>query len=191
MTEPSLLELFIKPLSASGIAYFITGGVATIIYGEPRFTRDIDVVLSVRPSDAVRFLSLWPENSYYSPPLEAFEEESARHRHGHFNVIHIESGLVADCYVAGDDPLHAWAFERVLTLDVDGLSIRIAPVEYVIVRKLSYFTQSGSTRHLEDVVRICRIRGNEIDQRIMDAWIVELDVEAAWQKALTMLVGPR
>lgn len=76
-----------------------------------------------------------------------------------------------------------------LTLEVEGLKIRVAPVEYVIVRKLSYFAQSGSTRHLEDVFRICRIRGNEIDETALDAWIAELDVETAWDRVQTMLKG--
>lgn len=187
MTEPSLIELFVRPLSESGVDYFITGGVATIIYGEPRFTRDIDVVLAVRPTDAERFLSLWPANAYYSPPREAFEQETARPRHGHFNLVHIESGLVADCYVAGDDPLHAWAFERMQTLEVGRTRIRVAPVEYVVVRKLSYFAQSGSTRHLEDVSRICRVQGERIDQPTLNDLIATLGVEDAWRRVKAML----
>lgn len=152
MDEPSLLELFVRPLVTSGIPYFITGGVATIIYGEPRFTR-----------------------------------ESERSLHGHFNLVHLESGLVADCYVAGDDPPHALAFSHRRALTVNGLEIQVAPVEYVIARKLSYFAQSGSTRHLEDVVRICRVQGELIDQGALIHMVHMLDVSDAWQRVTTML----
>jgi hypothetical protein len=184
VAEPGLLDLFVRPLHAAGIAYFVTGGVATIVYGEPRFTRDIDLVLAVRPGDAERFLSLWPEGEFYAPPIEVFEAESGRVEHGHFNVVHVESGLAADCYVAGDDPLHAWAFERVQTFDVDGLPVRVAPVEYVIVRKLSYFARSGSTRHLEDIARMRRVQGDAIDVAAVEAWVRTLGLEAAWAAAL-------
>jgi len=173
-------------LAAAGIKYFITGGVATIVYGEPRFTRDIDLVLAVLPHSADSFLSLWPEAEFYSPPREAFEAEAARPRYGHFNIVHIDTGLVADCYVAGDDPLHAWAFERVQAIDVDGASICVAPVEYVIARKLSYFAGSGSTRHLEDVARIRRVQQDRIDQPALDEWIETLDLHGAWKQALAI-----
>ncbi len=85
MTEPDLIRLFIEPLEEVEIPYMITGGVASVIYGDPRFTRDIDVVL---------------------------EEEAARLQGGHFNLIHGETALRADVYLMGDDPLHAWAFAR-------------------------------------------------------------------------------
>lgn len=184
MAEPSLLELFVRPLAASGIKYFVTGGVATIVYGEPRFTRDIDLVLAVRPGSAASFLDLWPEPDYYSPPREAFEAEAARARFGHFNIVHVDTGLVADCYVAGDDPLHAWAFDRVQAIDVDGTRVCMAPVEYVIARKLSYFAQSGSTRHLEDIARIRRVQEDRIDQPALDEWIGTLGLEGVWRQAL-------
>ena len=179
-----------RPLHASGVSYLVTGGVATIVYGEPRFTRDIDLVLAVRPSDAERFLALWPEGEFYAPPAEVFATETARRAHGHFNLVHIETALTADCYVAGDDPLHAWAFEHVRTLDVDGLPVRMAPVEYVILRKLSYFEQSGSTRHLEDVTRMRRVQGAAIDLDAIAEWTRALGLEAAWRAARAEDGGP-
>jgi hypothetical protein len=143
-------------------------------------------VLAVRPGTAHHFLALWPEADFYSPPRDAFEAETGRRQHGHFNIVHIETGLVADCYVAGDDPLHAWAFERVQTIEVDGLPLRVAPVEYVITRKLAYFAQSGSTRHLEDIARIRRIQQDRIDQSSLDEWIRTLGLDDAWRRALTI-----
>ncbi len=165
-----------------GLGYFVTGGVATILYGEPRFTRDIDLVLAIRPADRDRFLSLWPDSEYYAPPAEVFEAESARPRHGHFNVVHVESSLVADCYIAGDDPLHAWAFTRLVYFDIEGLHVPVAPVEYVIVRKLSYFAQSGSTRHLEDIERMLGVQSDAVDHGALQHWIVAMGLDACWRR---------
>lgn len=182
MAEPSLLELFVRPLTNARIAYFITGGVATVVYGEPRFTRDIDLVVTIERDDAPRFLALWPEALFYAPPLEALEEEIARSRLGHCNIVHAETGLVADCYLAGDDALHAWAFRHVRVLAVDDLTIHVAPVEYVIARKLSYYQQSGSTRHLEDVERMRAVQGDLIDQAALDELLDALGVRHVWQR---------
>lgn len=186
MADPGLIELFVRPLHDGSIDYLVTGGIATIVYGEPRFTRDIDVVLAVSPRDAERFLGLWSPDEFYVPPREVFEAESARPLHGHFNLMHIESGLTADCYVAGADPLHEWAFGQVQVFDVEGLPVRVAPVEYVIVRKLSYFAQSGSTRHLEDIARMGRIQGDSIDVEQVERWVGSLRIESAWEAALRL-----
>jgi hypothetical protein len=48
VTEPSLISLFVRPLNQLGIPYMVTGGVASVIYGEPRFTRDIDLVIDLQ-----------------------------------------------------------------------------------------------------------------------------------------------
>ena len=38
MTDPSLISLFVRPLNQLGIPYMVTGGVASVVYGELRFT---------------------------------------------------------------------------------------------------------------------------------------------------------
>ena len=186
MGEPSLLQLFVRPLEAAGIDYFVTGGVAAIVYGEPRFTRDIDLVLAIHPGHADRFLALWPEAEFYAPPRETFLVESARADYGHFNLVHIDTGLSAVCYVAGTSPLHAWAFSKAHRIDIESLAVRIAPVEYVIVQKLSYFQQSGSTRHLEDIARIRRIQGDAIAPAALQPWLSAMGLDEAWTRACAL-----
>ncbi len=124
--------------------YMVTGGVASVIYGDPRFTRDIDIVLSLTGPDIDRFSSLFSEHDFYVPPLETLRLEAGRERYGHFNVIHRDTALRADIYLLGSDPLHAWGFERRTSLSIGEHSISIAPIEYVILRKLEYFRESGS-----------------------------------------------
>jgi hypothetical protein len=45
MPAPSPLAAFLDPLERLGLTYCITGSVAASVYGEPRLTADIDVVL--------------------------------------------------------------------------------------------------------------------------------------------------
>jgi hypothetical protein len=41
---PSLVGLFVAPLNRSGIEYMVTGGLASVVYGHPRLTLDVDLV---------------------------------------------------------------------------------------------------------------------------------------------------
>jgi hypothetical protein len=176
VTDPDLIGLFIAPLERLEFPYMITGGVASIIYGDPRFTRDVDIVLDLRAADVDAFAHGFQHGRYYVPPLDVLQQETARPLGGHFNVIHADTGLKADIYVSGDDPLHAWAFGRRLRTPIEDIAIWIAPVEYVILRKLQYFQLSRSDRHIRDVAMILRISGDIIDFPELDVWIEKLEL---------------
>jgi hypothetical protein len=189
MATPEIHRLFLQPLHSSGIAYMITGSVAAIAYGEPRMTNDVDLILKFAPGSASELAAAFPTADYYVPPLEVMEEERQRPQHGHFNIIHHETGLRADIYLAGDDPLHEWAFARRETAPVGGEEIWFAPVEYVVIRKLEYFEQSGSDRHLRDIAGILRISGDRIDHESLARLIAERELKELWERASSM--GPQ
>ena len=65
MNDPDLVGLFVVPLNQLGFRYMVTGAVAAVIYGEPRFTRDIDVVVDIQAADAARFVAAFPEPAFY------------------------------------------------------------------------------------------------------------------------------
>jgi len=48
MPEPNLFKIFTVRLNKMGIRYMVTGAVAAIIYGEPRLTHDIDLVIELK-----------------------------------------------------------------------------------------------------------------------------------------------
>lgn len=183
MSAPDLLGLFVEPLERVGIPYMITGGVASVIYGDPRFTRDVDLVLALDGPTVPRLRSAFEGGDFCVPPQEAMEEEAARERGGHFKIIHRDTALRADIYLAGDDPLHAWALERRRRLDLESSQIWVAPLEYVILRKLEYHRSSASDRHLRDVAMMLRISGDLIDAPEMEAWVSRLDLDGLYAEA--------
>ena len=54
MLRDDLLSLFVDPLERLGLDYLVTGSVASMLYGEPRLTNDVDLVLDLTPADASR-----------------------------------------------------------------------------------------------------------------------------------------
>lgn len=159
----------------------ITGAVASVIYGEPRLTRDVDLVVDLRAGDAERLTSAFSPDAFYVPPLDVVEEEARRSPGGHFNLIHLETALKADCYVAGEDPLHGWAMGRRVQHDVGGEAVWVAPIEYVILRKLQWHRETGASRHLEDVRSMLRISGLGVDSAALGEWVSRLSLEKEWR----------
>lgn len=183
---PSLISIFVAPLNRARIEYIVTGGLASVVYGHPRLTVDVDLVLGLDPPNAEQFAALWPSSESYCPPLEVLREEGARAEHGHFNVTHNESGLRADIYLAGADELQHWALQhcRIVTLEAE--EVRLAPLEYVIAYKLRYVRDGGSDRHLWDVARMLQVNEAQLDRAVLDRWIEHLHVQAEWERAAAL-----
>jgi len=56
MAGPELYQIFVGLFNKLGIRYMVTGAAASIVYGEPRLTNDIDVVLDLTPAEVKPFL---------------------------------------------------------------------------------------------------------------------------------------
>ncbi len=181
---PELFARLLRPLHATGLPYMVTGGLAAIVYGEPRLTNNVDVVVRLRPSDAARLIAAFPAGSSYVPPIETIREEAARPAHGHFNILDLETTLRADIYCAGEDPVAAWGLEHRRAVTFGDEQVWIAPIPYVIVLKLRYFRESGSDRHLRDIGAMRRLSGDIIDQQALLGLIARLGLETEWRQAL-------
>lgn len=116
------------------------------------------------------------------PPAEVIAVELARNLRAHFNLIHFDSGYKADFYPAGGDPLHRWAMSRRRRLPHGASQIQVAPPEYVILRKLEYFREGGSSKHRTDIQTMLAVSGREIDHAALDEWVGRLGLESVWRE---------
>jgi len=184
MQQHEIFLLFTAPLERAGFEYMATGSVAAMVYGTPRFTNDLDVVLLIPPERINEFVLLFPLREFYCPPIEALAVETRRPQNGHFNIIHHQTGYKADMYVCAQDELHRWAMQhkKRITLGVGG-SIDIAPPEYVIIQKLIYFREGGSEKHLQDIRGMLAVSGDLFDYTFIKAWIDNFDLNRQWDRA--------
>lgn len=183
MPTPDLLRLFVAPLELLGARYMVTGSVASILYGEPRLTHDVDLVVALAAAQVKTLVAAFALPDYYCPPEEALAVELAREQRGHFNLIHLATGLKADLYLAARDPLHLWALPRRRRMKVDGLTIWVAPPEYVIVRKLLFFREGGSEKHLRDIRAMLACSRDRLDEGQLQTWIERLGLGPEWKRA--------
>lgn len=180
MPEAEFCLLFLRPLNRLKIRYVVSGSVASILYGEPRLTNDVDMLVFFRADDIARLQEAFPSPEFYVPPVEVILAEMARPQHGQFNLIHADSGFKADLYPAGQDEFNAWAFRRARQMDYFGVPVTVAPPEYVIVRKLEYFREGGSDKHLRDIRGMLNVSGEIIDRAVLREWVQRKGVEEQW-----------
>jgi hypothetical protein len=177
-----LYTRLLLPLNRTGLKFMITGSVAVIAYGEPRMTNDVDIVIDLTPDNAYKLHRAYSSSDFYAPPADVMATE-AESGEGQFNVVHLDSVMRADFYVAGDDPLHRWALDNRSMEQVAGVDLPFAPIEYLIVRKLEYFRDTKSDRHLNDVAGLLRVSGKRVDSAKLDALIAERELGSQWDAA--------
>ena len=146
MGQSELLAFLCAHLERLKIRYFITGSQATIAYGEPRFTNDIDVVVELNEANWELFCSGFPEDIFY------LSHEAAREAVAHcrmFNIIHPISGLKIDVMIPGQSSFDQLRLQRALRLPLatGGMAAFSSP-EDIIVKKMEWHSMGGGERHL-------------------------------------------
>lgn len=76
MGPSDLLAVAAGTLDRLGVAYFVTGSMASTAYGEPRFTNDVDIAIRATPDEAADVARAFPEPDYDAS--EAAAREAAR-----------------------------------------------------------------------------------------------------------------
>ena len=188
MPELNLFQIFTSRLNKMGIRYMVTGAAAAIIYGEPRLTHDIDLVMELKGEDARKLEKAFPPGEFYCPHEENINVEAKRPSRGHFNIIHNETGFRADCYMMGQDELHFWGMAKRRELAIEGEPVWVAPPEYVILRKLEYYREGGSEKHLRDIVSMLTISPDRINLEELLGKIRIYELEKEWRNAKKLMI---
>ena len=180
MPARSPLAPFLEPLERLGLPYCVTGSVAASVYGEPRLTADIDVVLLLKTEDVAALKAAFPESDYTVPPEETVLGEISRGARGSFNLIHHATQFKADLYLASRDPLHVWALANRRRIDLDWGKAWLAPPEYVILRKLEFLKEGGQDKHVRDIRFI--LAATTLDFEFLEHEVARLSLEAEWRR---------
>jgi len=156
-----------------------TGSIAAMTYGEYRTTNDVDVVLNLAPSDVPKIEAAFPLEEFYCPPLDVISVEAARPEHGHFNLLHHDTGFKADIYLASSDGLTRWALAHRQKIPLGNSIVWLAPPEYVIIGKLEFFREGGSEKHLRDIRGMLAV--TEVDRAFLQTEIDARQLQDAWR----------
>ena len=180
MTQAELLRYLVDVLEALGAEYMIGGSQAAMYYGEPRLTRDVDVIVALRLEHLPALLRRFPADEF------SIDERAARdaiRTSGQFNIIHPGSGLKIDVYVNPDTPYDRARLARRQRLPLlPGVDAYFARPEDVILYKLLYHRQVESASHLRDVLGILRVSGPELDERYITEWADRLGLRILWEQ---------
>lgn len=187
MGPTDLLTVVASVCERLGIPYRAVGSMAASLYGEPRSTNDVDVVVQLDAANVDAFCASFPEPEYYCS-LDA--ARNAVRKRFQFNILHLTSGLKVDVIQGSDSPFDRARFSRGKRLPVDDLhEVWFAAPEDVILKKLDFFREGGSEKHLRDVVGILKVQAGQIDDAYLAQWIARLKLEVEWRLVTDRMRG--
>ncbi len=182
MEQSDLLKYAAEVLEREGIPYALVGSFATGIWGESRFTQDIDIVIDLPAGKIAQLCAAFPQSDFY---VSAAAAKEAVARRSQFNVIHPASGNKIDFMVAGGTAWSAAQLERRRRVRVfPEQEVDVAAPEDVILGKLIYYREGGSDKHLRDITGILTFSEGDIDRGYIARFAAQFGVTDVWQRVL-------
>lgn len=180
MSLAAVLGATIARLERAGVPYMITGSVASSYHGEPRATRDLDVVIDPEPGALERLVAEFSADGWY---VDADVARRALAERTQFNAIDAATGWKVDFLVRKDRLFSLEEFGRRIPAQILGTQAWIASPEDTIIAKLEWAATGGSDRQLADVAAVLDIGGESLDRAYIERWVAGLGLLPAWRRA--------
>lgn len=168
-------EFFIRVVEAleqAEVAYAVTGSWASLTYGVPRTTHDLDLVVSLSVAQAVMVAEALPPPIYADP----IWMQAAAALGEFFNIIDPGLGVKVDCWPLKADEYSQAQFQRRRREAIGGIPVWMLAPEDVILSKLLWYQMSASERQLDDCVGIWKVQKDTLDLDYLRRWAQKLAV---------------
>ena len=159
-----------QTLDRLGIIYALGGSFASSLHGVARATQDIDVVIDLHAGQV--------KDLYKALAPQFYLDESAMFgalgRGNSFNVIHFESGLKIDLFVAarhplGPDQLAHRRLEATALFGGEPIEVSVISAADILLAKLLWYQEGGcvSERQWNDLLNLVRVQGDRLDRQYL------------------------
>lgn len=185
-------RLVLDALEVAHIKYLISGAVTVAAWGDPRTTRDLDLVIEL-PYEAMSALSRELEKRDMLVPVDIMMDLMLEDRADlPISAIHMISGYKAKLFLLKPgDAFRAsnLARRRLVDLGPPLGEVYVHAPEDLILNKLRYFQISQQPKHVRDIASIVLNLEDELDYAYLDQWAERLSVLDTWREVQAQITA--
>ncbi len=179
MNQTEIFGFVIEVLRKLKINYMIVGSVASTVYGKPRLTYDMDILVDLKETQIEDLAGSFNSDWY----ADAAMIKDAIAKNMPFNFIHIPSANKIDFFPAGSGEYEKEQFSNKIEQQFDEKRTAFfSSAEDVIVKKLDYYMEGKSEKHLEDIKGILAVRREKLNFKYIDYWSQKKGSFDVWKK---------
>ena len=175
MRQREVLKQVLTALRRVGAEYALTGSYASTYWGVPRSTHDIDILARMDADQLVALAALLGED-YYAD-AEAMVQALSDTRH--CNIIHLDSGVKVDVWLAQESGYDETRLTRRVAPEPAHAEVFVLSAEDVILSKLLWMQQGAGERHRHDILGILRTQDSALDLDYLRSMGADLGVAEA------------
>jgi hypothetical protein len=171
-------------LDSIQVSYYIGGSLASSLWGEPRYSKDLDLVIEISSEQTGVLLAAFSQEFYVS---ESAVEEALSDRSSSFNIISLDSAEKADLFISRGDRFSRSKMARRVFYPTSGGQLWITSAEDIILQKSVGQKNSDSEKQWRDVLGVLKLQGERLDFGYLERWAQSLhlseDLITALQQA--------
>jgi hypothetical protein len=182
LSHADLLNRIVGSLDRAGIDYFLTGSLASSVYGEPRIVKDLDVTVRLAESRVSELLA-----AYLGPDFRPDPKALGESIRGGGIFVSELAGDRVDFWFFQDDPFDRSRFERKRCVRLVGLDVNVPSPEDAILANLRWAkkeVKGSEVKSYRDALRITEVQDSALDRRYLTEWADRLEVRALWDRVL-------
>jgi hypothetical protein len=182
------IHLVLDALNAANVEYLIGGAVGLWAWGDPRTTRDFDLVVNL-PYEKVFALSEELRKRDMLVPFDIIVDLLMRDEGDlPINAIHLYSGFKAELFLLRPGDTYrsvSLTRRRLVNISPEITNVYVHSPEDLIINKLRYYQLSQQPKHMRDIKSILVAMPSELDYTYLAHWIDYFSLSSAWHKAQT------
>ena len=174
MSQSELLKRVTKKLDSLGMEYMVTGAIASSVYGEPRTTHDIDLVIAIKKDAIPRLLEAFSPPDYYLSESSVREAVAAEDM---FTLFDRREAAKVDFWVLTNSPFDRSRFARRCIQKAAKIRMTVSSPEDTILMKVWWAKQCGrSEKQFMDALRVYEVQHGKLDMRYLEEWAKRLRI---------------
>jgi hypothetical protein len=161
-------------LDRCDIPYYIGGSLASSLWGEPRYSEDLDLIIFLLPERVTDLINALMPQFYLS---EVAVQEAVTGKCSSFNIISLVSTEKVDLFVSQFDGFSLSKLDRrVSYLLPTGDAVWVSSPEDIILQKLVWGQGDRSEKQWRDVLGVLKVQQANLDINYLNQWAEQLGV---------------